>query len=248
MKLTAAALAAVSLAMTAAAATPAMAQYGWRGGYGPGPYYNPYDGPRYGAPEPYYAPGPYSGAYDEPGIPRYEVMAIVRAANLRPVSRPWRSGSTYIVQALDLRGQPVRVMVDAMSARIVSIRAATGPAPTAGSGAPDTRVGALRPESSNGDDVPPPPRPIPNAQRPAKERTAAVTPAHTPMPRPRPADAPVPAAVKPAPDAPPAPPAAASTPPAPQETPAAAPPAEPPRESTGAAPAPQSFPPIAPLE
>ena len=242
-----------------------MAQYGWRGGYGPSPYYNPYDGPRYGAPEPYYGPSPYSGAYDEPGIPRYEVMAILRQANLRPVSRPWRTGRNYIVEALDMRGQTVRVVVDAMSARIVSIRAAAAPAPNTAGAAPDTRVGALPPRSTDGDDVPLPPKNIPNAQRPAKDHTAAVTPAHTPMPRPRPADAPVPATVKPVPETPPAPatsapvpatvkpvtetPPAATPAPAPQETPAVSPPSSPTTgASTGAAPAPQSFPPVAPLE
>lgn len=242
MKLRAAAL---SIAVTVAAsvvvtvaATPAMAQY-W---YAPGPYAGPYGGPR-----PYYAPGPYG--YE--GIGPYEVAAIVRSANLQPISRPWRNGANFMVRATNGRGEVVNVLIDAYRGRILRIALAeTAPVARLTPDPHDTGMAPQYDEDGN----PLPPRPVPNVQRPIIEhnRTAAVTPVRPPMPRPRPADAPSPVvAVKPAPDAPAAP-AAVPTPPAPAaET--LPQPTETPSPSggggnTSAAPAAPTFPPVTPLE
>ena len=242
MKLRAAALSIVATV----AATPAMAQY-W---YAPGPYAGPYGGAR-----PYYAPAPYG--YE--GVSPYEIAAIVRSANLQPISRPWRNGANFMVRATNARGEVVNVLVDAYRGRILRIAAAEM-APTARL-APDPRDTGMAPQY-DADGNPLPPRPVPqaapHAQRPAAEhnRTAAVTPAYPPLPRPRPADVPSPVvAVKPAPDAPAAPAVApTATPPAPAtetvpqptETPAGA------NGTAGATPtgpgAGSAFPPVTPLE
>ena len=235
MKLRAAALSIVATI----AATPAMAQY-W---YAPGPY---------GGARPYYAPAPYG--YE--GVSPYEIAAIVRSANLQPISRPWRNGANFMVRATNARGEVVNVLVDAYRGRILRIAAAEM-APVARL-APDPRDTGMAPQY-DADGNPLPPRPVPqaapHAQRPAAEhnRTAAVTPAYPPLPRPRPADAPSPVvAVKPAPDAPavaptatpPAP--ATETVPQPTETPAGA------NGTAGATPtgpgAGSAFPPVTPLE
>jgi hypothetical protein len=212
-----------------------MAQY-WNA---PGPYGGPYGGPR-----PYYAPGPYGGE----GISPYEVAAIVRSANLQPISRPWRNGANFMVRATNARGEVVNVLIDAYRGRILRIALAeTAPIARV---SPDPRVDGTASEYDE-DGNPLPPRPVPNAQRPAIEhnRTAAVTPVHPPMPRPRPADAPSPVvATKPAPDAPAAP--AAVTPPAPAPETVPQPPETPTGDGggAGAAPASPSFPPVTPLE
>jgi len=222
--------AALSIVVTVAA-TPAMAQY-W---YAPGPY---------GGPRSYYAPGP--NQYE--GITPYEVTAIVRAANLQPLSRPWRAGANFVVQAMNARGNVVRVVVDAYRGRILAVAPAET-APTARL-APDPRIEETAPQYDE-DGNPLPPRPVPNVQRPGTEhnRTATVTPVHPPMPRPRPSDAPSPVVVvKPAPDTTPAaaptPPPATETVPQPTETPTGT------SGNTGAAPADSgsAFPPVTPLE
>jgi hypothetical protein len=233
--------AALSIVATVAA-TPAMAQY-W---YAPGPYAGPYGGQR-----PYYAPAPYGYG----GVAPYEITEIVRAANLRPISRPWRAGSNFAVRAVNARGDVVRVVVDGYRGRILAIAPAEM-LPTARL-APEPRIDGTAPQYDE-DGQPLPPRPVPHAQRPATEpnRTATVTPVRPPMPRPRPADAPSPVvAVKPAPDTPAAPAApptatppapATETVPQPTETPTGA------GGNTGAAPtgagSGSAFPPVTPLE
>jgi hypothetical protein len=238
--------AALSVVVTVAA-TPAMAQY-W---YAPGPYAGPYGDVR-----PHYAPAPYGYG----GVAPYEIMAIVRSANLQPISRPWRNGANFVVRAMNARGDVVRVVVDGYRGRILAVTPAET-APTARL-TPDPRDAGTAPQyDEDGNRLPP--RPAPHAQRPGTEqnRTAAVTPVRPPMPRPRPADAPIPAAAeKPAPAAtpaaatapaptPPAPaPAANETTPQPPETPTA--PSG--NGTTGSTPtgagSGSAFPPVAPLE
>jgi len=57
----------------------------------------------------------------------YEVMRTVRSAGFYPVSRPLREGASYVLRAIDFRGIPTRVVLDA---RTGVIRDATriGPA------------------------------------------------------------------------------------------------------------------------
>lgn len=55
-------------------------------------------------------------------IPPYEVFTIIRSVGLRPLGRPHHRGRFYIVNAVDARGEEVRVVVDAYAARVVSIR------------------------------------------------------------------------------------------------------------------------------
>jgi hypothetical protein len=45
-------------------------------------------------------------------VPPYEVVAIVRSFNLRPVRPPVWSGGRYVVRAVNWQGAPVRVIVD----------------------------------------------------------------------------------------------------------------------------------------
>lgn len=249
MKFRAAALSIVSVLATVAA-TPAMAQYWYAPGpYAAGPYADPYGGPR-----PYYA----RGSYGYEGISPYEVGAIVRSANLQPISRPWRNGANFVVRAINLRGGTVRVVIDGYRGRILAITPAEM-APTARLAPDPRRDGTAAEYDADGNLLPP--RPVPNVQRPVTKqqrpavehkRTAAVTPVHPPLPRPRPADAPSPVvAVKPAPDTPAAP-AAATPPPAPETVPQ---PTETPAgaggSTTSAAPSAgsgASFPPVTPLE
>src|SRR5712692_2332433 len=60
-------------------------------------------------------------------MPPYEVMAIVRAAGMRPLSPPLRNGPTYMLRALDPAGQEVRVVVHARSGRIARVAPMFGP-------------------------------------------------------------------------------------------------------------------------
>jgi hypothetical protein len=231
-------------------ATPAFAQYGWRGDYGPGPYYRaaPYEdsSPYYG-PRRYEAPRTYGRTpEDEDGLSRYEIMEILRAAHLQPVSRPWRAGAHVMIRATNARGEVVRVTIDAYRGRIVAVGpAATGP--SAGltpepRGAYEQR--APYPEAGENPPVAPP-RVITAPRGPGPEgRNATATTPRTPMPRPRPAE--TTASIKPAPEATPAPaPAAAVPPPAPAPETA---PAEAPRKETPAPAGDTAFPPVAPLD
>jgi hypothetical protein len=156
-------------------------------------------------------------------VPPYEVMRLVRARGLIPVSRPVLVGPNYVVQATDRNGDLKRVVVDAEFGdilRVVSLnRPPPPPAPPAWARPPrsldlddDDETGAL------------PPGAVPQA----KPRTAAVTP----LPRPRPALA-APSPLVPKPDA-------SEQPASKPEVPAAEPPkpAEPP-PVTAAAPAPR---------
>jgi len=74
-------------------------------------------GPR-GTEPPYgYGAGPPS--YED-ALPPYEILASVRSAGFRPLSRPVRRGPVYVVFAADRYLVDVRVMVDARTGRVVS--------------------------------------------------------------------------------------------------------------------------------
>ena len=51
-------------------------------------------------------------------VPPYEILRTLRAAGFEPLAPPLREGTTYVVRALDYRGIPMRVVVDAHSGAI----------------------------------------------------------------------------------------------------------------------------------
>jgi hypothetical protein len=144
-------------------------------------------------------------------LPPYEIMSIVRATGLAPLTRPVLRGPYYVLVAVDRVGRQMRVVVDAQLGDIVNLRpvlaaGSYGPEvgrpnglPGAAMAPPDTTgaVAAYGSRSSGGN-VPPlmPPRAIPNAgavNAPgavAPPRRLAVAepalPPSPPLPRPRP--------------------------------------------------------------
>lgn len=48
----------------------------------------------------------------------YEILRTLRAAGFQPLAPPLREGTTYVVRAVDFRGVPMRVAVDARSGAI----------------------------------------------------------------------------------------------------------------------------------
>jgi hypothetical protein len=54
-------------------------------------------------------------------IPPYEVFTIIRSMGLNPLGRPHYRGRTYVLRAVDRRGEEVRVVVDAYAARVLSV-------------------------------------------------------------------------------------------------------------------------------
>jgi hypothetical protein len=214
------------------------------------PYY-------YGAPRPpaYVGPGLY-----EPGLPAREIVAIVRAAGLVPLSQPVRRGpGTYVLFAGGRAGEQLRVVVDAYAGDIVRVAPVAAMRPY---GAPvavypyDPRPrgafvereireplpGSYRSNTRiDSGAAPVPPRSVPNA-RLANAPTAmtpppAAKPQHAPLPRPRPSVA---AAV---PTAQPAAPPPAVTPAQPQAAPAPAV-----KEEPASKPEPATMAPVTPLD
>jgi hypothetical protein len=163
-------------------------------------------------------------------VPPYEVMRLVRARGLTPISRPVLVGPNYVVQAADRNGDLKRVVVDAEFGHILRVVSLNRPPPPP---APPAWARPPRPLDYDDDDVVSalPPGVIPQT----KPRTAAVTP----LPRPRPALA-APSPVVPTPDASEQP---ASKPDAPA---ADAPKAAEPAPVTAAAPVPRVVPPGGP--
>jgi hypothetical protein len=51
-------------------------------------------------------------------VPPYEILRTLRAAGFEPLGPPLREGTTYVVRAIDYRGVPMRVAVDARSGAI----------------------------------------------------------------------------------------------------------------------------------
>ena len=68
------------------------------------------------------APLPASAQYGPGVLAPFEVVTILRSTDLQPVGRPVRRGAHYAVTAIDERGDDVRVLVDARSGEIVSVR------------------------------------------------------------------------------------------------------------------------------
>jgi hypothetical protein len=54
-------------------------------------------------------------------IPPFEVYTIVQSIDLRPLGRPHLRGRSYVLHAIDRRGEEVRVVVDAYAARVISV-------------------------------------------------------------------------------------------------------------------------------
>ena len=202
-----------------AAAAPALAQY---------------------APRPVVPVGP---------MPPETVFQMVRQMGLEPMGPPVRNGPVYVQRAADYYGKPLRVVIDASRAQVVSVEAIGAPptiyrGPYASSGAPYWRrpygpYGAVPPYDDDEEYAPPGSVMAPYGQQPqpglppatrAKPKSAAVTPGKPLVPRKRPSAAPQEAAgsvepIRPAPQA--AAPAAVPPPVAPEKPANAMPPVAP---------------------
>jgi hypothetical protein len=55
-------------------------------------------------------------------LPPYEILTIVRSTGLEPLGQPARRGAHYALRAVDAADREVRVLIDARSGRIVSVR------------------------------------------------------------------------------------------------------------------------------
>jgi hypothetical protein len=84
-------------------------------------------GPALAQPLPPAYPGAVYPGANGPGVPPYEVVAIVRSTGLEPLTRPVRNGTAYALRALDPAGQEVRVVVDARNGRIARVVPVPGP-------------------------------------------------------------------------------------------------------------------------
>jgi hypothetical protein len=142
-------------------------------------------------------PGPRAGAV----LPPYEVLTSVRSMGLDPVGRPALRGRVYVLRAFDATNFEKRVVVDARSGEVLSVRDAidTSPAYTPY----DPRYGHYEPprppagiaRAEPAPDIDPIldeplfPRPTRVAPGPSTGvRAAAVNP-HAPLPKTRPATA-----------------------------------------------------------
>lgn len=208
----------------------------------------------------------------QPGLAPREVLRVVRASGLTPLTQPARRGQHYVVLASDNMGGQLRVTIGAFDGRIVHAAPARDPrfashpvrprgyipiAPQYGA-APGTSRGMAPPADLREPSAPlpraarapAPPAPVNAPQDPRLASAPDVTgsvptrPARTPLPRPRPAAA----ANEGMPQTTPAAPAAAvaATAPAPAERPAASPPA--PAAPKPAAAQPTEMVPVAPLD
>jgi hypothetical protein len=113
-------------------------------------------------------------------MPPREVVLVVRSAGLLPTSEPALTGTTYVVNAVDRYGTPLRVAIDARNGYILSVRRFAVTEPT------HPPYGALgmreRPSgTANGDTDLLPPRGIP-LHAPFAPSAA---PVHPPLPKPR---------------------------------------------------------------
>lgn len=63
----------------------------------------------------------------EPGLPPDEVLMIVRASGLRPLTQPARRGGRYLILASDNMGGQLRVVINAHTGRIVDASPAQDP-------------------------------------------------------------------------------------------------------------------------
>src|SRR4051812_41330849 len=141
-------------------------------------------------------------------MPTEGVFQMVRQMGLEPMGPPVRNGTVYVQRAADYYGKPLRVVIDASRAQVVSVEAIGGPpaiyrGPYASTGAPYWRRPygpyAMPPYDDEEDYAAPgsemapygqPPQPgLPPATR-VKPKSAAVTPGKPPVPRKRPPSAP----------------------------------------------------------
>jgi len=111
------------------------------------------------------AQGPWMGA-----LPPYEIATIVRSTGLSPLERPFRRGPTYVVHAIDQRGDEMRVVLDARHGDILSVTPIStisrlGPAPGGYPYGPPPRVGGGAPPLPEYMDSPPPSGYEPDRQR-----------------------------------------------------------------------------------
>jgi hypothetical protein len=58
---------------------------------------------------------------DADALPAYEILTVARSMGFKPLSEPSRRGPYYVFQAVDQRGQEVRVVADARFGDIVSV-------------------------------------------------------------------------------------------------------------------------------
>lgn len=187
-------------------------------------------------------------------MPPEGVFEMVRQMGLEPLGPPFRNGPVWVQRAADYYGKPLRVVVDAARAQVVSVEPIGGPpmlhgGPYASAGAPYWRrsypYGGMTPDD---DFAPPGSMMAPHGQQPQSglapaaqpkpaAKSAAITPGRPPVPRKRPSNAPQEAAgsVEPLQAAPQPAPA-----PVPQKPPAASP-------AASEKPA-NAMPPVAPLE
>jgi hypothetical protein len=116
-------------------------------------------------------------------LPPRQIVLVARSAGLLPTSEPALAGATYVVRAVDLRGTPMRVIIDARYGYILSVHriaAAEPPRPAYGA------IG-MRERTANEDtDGLLPPRAIPMRPPPMPDRPlSAAAPLHPPLPKPR---------------------------------------------------------------
>src|SRR5947209_12925867 len=141
-------------------------------------------------------------------MPPESVLQMVRQMGLEPMGPPVHNGSVYMQRAADYYGKPLRIVIDASRAQVLSVEAIGAPpmlhrGPYASTGAPYWRrpygpYGAVPPYDDD-DYGPPgsvmapygqPPQPgLPPATQ-AKPKSATVTPSKPPVPRKRPVAAP----------------------------------------------------------
>lgn len=139
-------------------------------------------------------------------LPPGSVFQMVRQMGLEPVGAPVRSGPVYFQRAADYYGKPLRVVIDAYRAQVVSVEPVGGPpmlheGPYASAGAPYWR--RPRPYWMPDDEAIAPPGSVmtphtlppqgglpPAAQAKPAAKSAAITPKEPPVPRKRPASAP----------------------------------------------------------
>lgn len=109
------------------------------------------------------------------GIPPESVFEMVRGMGLQPIGPPMRNGPVWIQRAADYYGKPLRVVVDASRAQVVSVEAIGGSpmlhgGPYASTGGPYWRrpygpYGAMAPDDDE-DLAPPGSVMAPHAQPP----------------------------------------------------------------------------------
>jgi hypothetical protein len=141
-------------------------------------------------------------------MPPESVSEMVRQMGLEPVGAPVRSGPVYFQRAADYYGKPLRVVIDAQRAQVVSVEPVGGPpimhgGPYASTGGPYWRRPYAYPYGMPNDEAIAPPGSVmtPHGQPPQaglppathakpSSKSAAITPKEPPVPRKRPTQAP----------------------------------------------------------